>query len=579
MTDEKRTAVEIIKENSHGLRGDIVAELMDENAFVSDASYELLKFHGSYQGYDRDTATTRKKQGLDKEWEFMLRLKMPGGRLTAEQYLALDTLCDSHANGTLRITTRQTFQFHCIVKSHLKPFIAAINRILLSTLGGCGDVVRNVITCPAPIKDTIHSTLEEASYLLAKEHAPKTDGYWDIWLDGEKMNAYPFFTHPTITAQEKDPLYGETYMPRKFKIALGQPEDNCMDVLCNDLALLALFDGQELKGYNIAIGGGLGMKHNTPKTYPFLAKSVAFVKPAQLLKVSEAVIRFQRDHGDRGDRQHARLKYVVNEKGLDYCKTGLDTYFGSVLDAPKAIARWAIDDHVGWHEQNDGRYFLGVPIPSGRIGDNIYGVQYRTALREVISTYKMPVVLTNDQNILLSNIEVSEKPAISAIFKKYGVRLREDITDMARNMLACVSLPTCGKALAEAERIQHPLEATLQGLLDKHGLGQEKIAIRIAGCPNGCSRPYVGDIGIVGRTPEHYAIYIGGDFEGTRLSEKIFDKVPFDHITTALEPFLVTYKNFRNEKEGLGDFCTRYGIETIKQNALLCLSFDHKWAA
>ncbi len=580
MTEQKLSGAETIKKNSKNLRGNISAELADSNEFVSDESYELLKFHGSYQGYDRDSATARKKQGLDKVWEFMLRLKIPGGRFTADQYLALDTLCDTHANGTLRITTRQTFQFHCIVKAHLKPFIADINRILLSTLGGCGDVVRNVITCPAPIHDNIHSVLENACFTLAKELAPKTDAYWDIWLDGEKMDNYPFIPSPVENSTGSiEPLYGDTYMPRKFKIALGQPEDNCMDVLCNDLALLALFDGQELKGYNIALGGGLGMNHNNAKTYPYLAKPVAFIKPQDLVKASEAVVKLQRDHGDRGDRKHARLKYVVAEKGLGWTKSTLDGYFGSELEAAKPTPNWAIVDHMGWHEQGNGKWFLGVPIPSGRIGDNIHGVNYRSALREVISTYKMPLVLTVDQNIILSEIEAGEKISIERILRKHGVRLREDLTDLARNFIACVALPTCGKALAEAERVQHPLEEALQKLMDKHDIGKDKIAVRIAGCPNGCPRPYVGDIGIIGRTPEHYSIYVGGDFEGTRLNEKIFDKVPFDHITTALEPLFELYKKDRMRDENFGDFCHRYGIELAKKNAIESLSAPHKWAA
>jgi len=558
----KPSGVEIIKQTSRNLRGDILADLANSDEFVSDPSYELLKFHGSYQGYDRDTATTRKKQGLDKSWEFMLRLKMPGGRLSAEQYLALDDLCDTHANGTLRITTRQTFQFHCIVKNHLKPFIADINRILLSTLGGCGDVVRNITTCSAPIKDNIHATLENATFMLAKELAPKTDAYWDIWLDGEKIEAYPFIP----SHAEGEPLYGDTYMPRKFKIGIAQPEDNCPDVLCNDLSLLALFDGQELQGYNVAIGGGLGMKHNNPKTYPHLAKQIAFIKPQDLLKVSESVIKLQRDFGDRTDRQHARLKFVVVEQGLAWCKQELDKYFGSELAAPRAINKWHIDDHTGWHEQGDGKWFLGVPIPSGRIADNLYGVNYRSGLREVISQYKMNLILTADQNIILCNVEESEKTAISALLRKSGLRLREDMTDLSRNFIACVSLPTCGKALAEAERVQNPVEKAIQAVMDKHDIGNDKISVRLAGCPNGCPRPYVGDIGIIGRMPDNYAIFVGGDFEGTRLNEKFFDKVGLDDIASTLEPLFVKYKDNRNAGEGFGDFCHRYGIEKLKED-------------
>jgi len=572
MTDtaKKLSGNEAIKRESNYLRGNIAAELADANDYVSDPSYELLKFHGSYQGYDRDTATARKKQGLDKEWEFMLRLKMPGGRLTAEQYLALDALCDERANGSLRITTRQTFQFHQIVKKDLKPFIASINRILLSTLGGCGDVVRNVITCPAPIKDTIHARLEEDCFTLARHMAPKSDGYFDLWLDGEKIENYPFSPAPSTTG-EVEPLYTSTYMPRKFKIAIGQPEDNCMDALCNDLALMTLFDGQELQGYNVALGGGLGMKHNTPRTYPYLAQPTVFVKPQDMVAISESVVKLQRDHGDRTDRQHARLKYVVAEKGVEWCKAELEKYMGKSLDAPKPIKHWEVIEHIGWHEQGDGKWFLGIPIPSGRIKDKTpsplggegwgEGLNIRTALREVISTYKMPLRLTNDQNLLLCDIEAGEKQAIAALFKKYNIPLQEDLTHLQRNLLACVAYPTCGKALAEAERVQTPIETSLQNLFNKYGVGGERIAIRIAGCPNGCSRPYVGDIGIVGRTPDHYALYIGGDFQGTRLNTKTHDKVHLDKIAETLEPFVARYKTERTDGEAFGNFWHRVGIK------------------
>jgi sulfite reductase (ferredoxin) len=575
MTQTPLSANETIKRESDYLRGAIASELADANAFVSDASYELLKFHGSYQGYDRDSATTRKKQGLDKLWEFMLRLKIPGGRLSAAQYLALDGLCDVHANGTLRITTRQTFQFHCIAKANLKPFIADINRQLLSTLGGCGDVVRNVTTCPAPIHDSIHATLEEACFTLAKELAPKTESYWDIWLDGEKIENYPFLPTPA----QGEPLYGETYMPRKFKIAIGQPEDNCMDMLCNDLAFQALFNGQELHGYNIAIGGGLGMNHTNPKTYPYLAKPVAFITPQHLLKAAESVVKLQRDHGDRSNRKHARLKYVVAEQGLDWCKTKLEGYFGTPLDAPLPTATWHVEDHLGWHAQGDGKWFLGVYIPSGRIGDGLGGVDYRSALREVIASYRMPLRLTLDQNIILCDIEESEKPAIAQMLKRYGIVLREELTSLERNMIACVSYPTCGLALAEAERAQPSLAAMLAHCMEEAGVAGDTISVRIAGCPNGCSRPYVGDIGIVGRTPETYAIYIGGDFEGTRLNTKIFDKVPFKDIPALFAPLFRAYKANRNAGEGFGDFCTRHGIEATKKIASDALASTYSWAA
>ncbi len=564
MTDPiKLSGQETIKKTSNWLKGSIAEELADNSTpEVSDATYELLKFHGSYFGYDRDSATERKQKGLDKEYEFMVRMKCPGGQLTAAQYVALDVLAEKYANGTMRITTRETFQFHCIKKTGMKPLIADINHLLLSTLGGCGDVVRNVITCPAPIKDREHAKLEEDTFLLAKHCAPKTNSYYEVWLDGERVANYAFAPEPA----EGEPLYGETYMPRKFKIALGAPDDNCMDALCNDLAILSLFDENhnEHFGYNFALGGGLGMKHNAPKTYPYLAQNIMYVPADMLVPATEAVIKLQRDFGDRSNRQHARLKYLVAEKGAAWIKAELEKYLGRSMDDPRPMKKWDVVDHMGWHAQGDGKWFLGVPVPSGRIIDT-EAMQIRTGLRAVILEYGMDIRLTADQNVLLCDIEESEKPAIEQILRAHGIKLKEDLTLMAKNFLACVALPTCGKALAEAERVAHPLITSLEEVMKRQGVLDDKIAIRIAGCPNGCSRPYVGDIGIVGRTPGTYALYIGGDFEGTRLNTKVFDKVPYELIAASLEPMFAQWHAKREEGEGFGDFCHRMGVDGMKQ--------------
>ncbi|MDX1975319.1 MAG: NADPH-dependent assimilatory sulfite reductase hemoprotein subunit [Rickettsiales bacterium] len=583
MTDapKKLSGQEAIKRESHYLKGQIAEELADNSTpEVSDPTYELLKFHGSYFGYDRDSATARKQQGLDKEYEFMVRMKCPGGRLSAAQYVALDVLSEKYANGTMRITTRETFQFHCIKKTGMKPLIADINHLLLSTLGGCGDVNRNVITCPAPIKDREHAKLEEDCYTLAKHCAPKSNSYYEVWLDGQMVADYKFNPEPAAPGEPTEPLYGETYMPRKFKIAIGAPDDNCMDALCNDLAILSLFDDQHQEhfGYNFALGGGLGMKHNTPKTYPYLAKPIMYVPPEMLVPATEAVIKLQRDHGDRGDRQHARLKYTVAEKGVPWIKQTLEAYLGRSMDDPRPTKKFGVVDHNGWHEQGDGKLFLGIPIPSGRIVD-YDGQAIRTGLREIIIDYGMDLRLTADQNIILCDIEPSEKQAIEQKLRKHGIKLRDDLTHLANHLLACVSYPTCGKALAEAERVAQPLTAQFDQLLARHGLSNERIAIRIAGCPNGCSRPYVGDIGIVGRTPDTYALFIGGDFEGTRLNEKIFDRVPYEFLSVALDPMIALWKEQREAGESFGDFCQRLGVANVKQTAVSALSAEHKWAA
>ncbi len=569
MTDvvKKLSGTEGIKFRSEHLKGNIAAELADNSSEqVSDETYELLKFHGSYFGYDRDSATERKKAGLDKEYEFMVRVKCPGGRMTAAQYLALDVLSEKYANGTLRITTRETFQFHCIKKVSMKPLISDINYLLLSTLGGCGDITRNIIMCPAPIKNVVHAKLEKDCYQLASHCAPKTNSYYEVWMDGEKVHDYKFNPTPNESGVA-EPLYGDTYMPRKFKIALAVPEDNCMDVLANDLAILSLFDGGEHVGYNFALGGGLGMKHNNPKTYPYLAKPIIYVPNELFIPATEAVIKLQRDHGDRSDRQHARLKYLIAEKGEAWAKAELEKYIGREMDAPKAMPKFDVEDHMGWHEQGDGKWFLGVPVSSGRIVDR-EGEAIRTGLRAVILEYGMNITLTADQNIILCDIEGSEKSRIEKILRDHGVKLFEDVTLAYRNTLACVALPTCGKALAEAERVKLPLIAEIEKEMEKHGVGGEKISIRIAGCPNGCSRPTIGDIGIVGRMPDHYALHIGGDFAGTRLNEKIFDKVPYDAIMQVLSPMFALWNKERSSGEEFGDFCTRFGIAEVKQVAI-----------
>ncbi len=570
MSEEKKlSGQETIKEESHYLRGKIAEELAAEGSFVSDESYELLKFHGSYQGYNRDTATARKQQGLEKEYEFMVRVKIPAGRLKAEQYLALDKIADDYANGTLRITTRETFQFHCIVKDNLKNHIAAINHTLLSTLGGCGDVVRNIMACPAPIKDNIHAVLERDAIHLASHMAPKTSAYHEIWLDGEKLE--------TGAGQEVEPLYGAHYLPRKFKIGVADVQDNCIDVMTHDMAILALFDGQEHKGYNFAVGGGLGMTHNKPNTYPRLATPIAYVPTEDLIPMAEAVVKLNRDYSDRSDRKHARLKYLVEEQGPVWVKDKLEEFFGRKLDDPRPMPAFKVENHLGWQSQGDGKWFLGIYVSSGRIIDR-EGETIRSGLREVIATYKMPIVLTADQNIILCDIETGEKPAIEALLANHGIKMQAELTPVFQHFLACVSLPTCGKALAEAERIKLPLVGEIEKVMEKHGILDERISIRVAGCPNGCSRPYVGDIGVVGRTPDNYALFIGGDFEGTRLNKKIFDRVPLKELPLALEVFFAEYAAKKRDGEGFGDFCERMGVDVVLEHAKQILAPQFKWA-
>ncbi|CAH2604268.1 Sulfite reductase [NADPH] hemoprotein beta-component [Rhodovastum atsumiense] len=549
----KRSAVEALKETSRGLRGNLVAELAAGGTQVSEDAYNLLKFHGSYEQYDRDTATALKKQGLEKDYGFMVRLRAPGGRLTAAQYLALDGLADSHGNGTMRATTRQTLQFHAVRKDNLKSLIAAINATLLTTRSTCGDVVRNVITSPAPVRDAVHARLEADARLLSTTLLPRSRAYDEIFLD-EAPRA--------DSGQEEEPLLGPAYLPRKFKIGIAVPQDNTIDALSNDLAFIAVWEGETLRGYNVAVGGGLGMTHNRADTYPRLASVLGSVGPDALLATAEAVIRVQRDNGNRADRKRARLKYVVDDKGIDWVRAEVERELGAKLADPLPTPPFAMPELLGWHAQGDGRWWLGVPVPSGRIADTAE-VRLRTALRRIVETFAPDPIITPQQDLLLSNIAESDRAAITALLREHGVTLAEELTPFARWALACPALPTCGLALTEAERVREPIVAGLEAVLHRLGLTQERISLRITGCPNGCAHSYGGDIGLVGRVPGSYAIFVGGDFAGTRLSFKLLERVPQAEIAAVLAPLLAAYAAERQGGEGFGDYCARRGADAL----------------
>ncbi|MBI3711261.1 MAG: NADPH-dependent assimilatory sulfite reductase hemoprotein subunit [Proteobacteria bacterium] len=541
--------VEQVKRESRNLRGAIGPSLQAANAHFADAEQQLLKFHGVYQGYDRDSATTLKQQGADKAWQFMVRVKIPAGQLTAGQYLALDAIAEQIGSRNLRVTTRQGIQFHGVAKGALKPTIAAVNAALLTTLAACGDVVRNVTANPAPIADAAHRTLQAEAWRLSVELAPRTRGYHEIWVDGEAQ--------PAVAEEENDALYGEAYLPRKFKIGLATPDDNSIDVLTNDLALIALFAEDRLLGYNVAVGGGLGMTHNKPKTYPRLATPVVFAAPDSVLAVVKAVVALQRDHGDRANRKHARLKYLVDEKGLPWVKAEIERRVGHALDGPRPMPRFRVVDHMGWHAQGDGRVYFGLPIANGRIQD-AGGVRLRTALRRIFAETSARPILMPTQDILLADLTFEDRAWIESLLVEHGVELPAKLKPVARWAMACPALPSCGLALNEAERIRVPLIAEIEQALARHGLADETLSVRITGCPNGCARPYVGDIGLVGRTPDEYAIYLGGDFAGTRLNRLVFPRVKLGDIAATLEPLFATFAAERRRGEGFGDFCFRH---------------------
>lgn len=562
----KLSHVEDVKLESRHLRGSLRETLASDAPKFSEDEYNLLKFHGTYQGYDRDSATDLKQQGAEKLWQFMVRARIPAGRLTPRQYLALDALADRRANGTLRVTTRQGIQFHGVLKGDLKGAIADINAAMLTTLAACGDVVRNVMASPVPLATPVHRRLWEDARLLSEKLLPVTRAYHELWLDGEEQDTGAEAGAAPGAAPEIEPLYGPTYLPRKFKIGIGIPEDNSVDILANDLGIAALFEGDELVGYNFAVGGSLGMTHNKAATYPRLASFVAFVEPGDLLAAAEAVIRVQRDHGDRANRKHARLKYLIDEKGLDWFKARLDEEMGKELEPPRPMPPFRVADHLGWHPQGDGLWYLGIPVASGRIQD-AGEVRLRTALRNIAERWAPNIVLMPTQDVILHDITEEDRAGIEAHLREHGVPLAEDLAPVVRWSMACPALPTCGLALSEAERIHIPLMATIQAVMERHGLGREVLSVRITGCPNGCARPYAGDIGIVGRMPGHFALYVGGDFEGTRLNTKLLDRVPENRIAATLDPLFEAFAAERRDGEGFGDFCHRLGLERLTELA------------
>ena len=556
----KPSGVEVQKAASQRLRGDIAEQLAlpaDHKGGITESAYNLLKFHGTYEQFDRDTATERKQRGEDKEWQFMVRVRAPGGVLTAAQYLVLDRLADRYYNGTLRITTRQAFQFHGVLRENLKPTIREVNEALLTTMSACGDVVRNVITSPAPRRDSVHRALIEGARTLATALMPRSRAYHEIFLDEERVAG---------SGEEEEPLFGPTYLPRKFKIGLAHPGDNTVDVLANDLGLIAIFEGDTLAGWQVCIGGGMGMTHNRADTYPRLATPIAFVAPEDLVRVAEAVVKLTRDLGNRSDRKRARLKYVVDDLGEAAVRAELERHFGGPLPPARPMPKLEMPELLGWHAQGDGRYWLGVPVPSGRIQD-AEGVALRSALREIIERFGADPVLTPQQDILLTNLPGTARAPVEAVLRAHGVTFAEELSPLARWALACPALPTCGLALTEAERVRAPILAQVETELARHGLEGERISLRITGCPNGCARPYQGDIGLVGRVPGQYAIFVGGDFAGTRLSFPLLERVPEAGIGAALAPLFAAWAAERAPGEGFGDFAARTGRERLLEIA------------
>jgi len=545
------TKVERIKAASRGLRGMIAEELARPTARFGEDDGQLLKFHGIYQQEDRDVRkATRSANGEkpEKAYSFMLRTKSPGGYVPGPLFLALADLCESHGNGTMRVTTRQGFQLHGVHKTDLKEVIATINETLGSTLGACGDINRNVMAPAAPFATKPYTIAREAAHAIAELLTPRTAGYVEIWQDGELVNP---------SEAEADPLYKDVYLPRKFKIATAVAGDNSVDIYTNDIGIVPVLSTVDvLLGYDLYVGGGLGMTHRKPETFPRLADEVAFVEPADLLPVVRAIVEVQRDYGDRTNRKHARLKYTIADRGLAWFRREVETYAGKALAPFRPLPAWELRDYLGWHEQGDGRLFLGINVENGRIKDGA-GLALKAALHAIVSRFDLDLVLTPQHNVLIVDIPRDARDAIAAILSERGVRPIETISLLERHAMACPALPTCGLALAEAERMLPALVDTLEVRLAELGLADEPISIRMTGCPNGCARPYMSEIGLVGVSADRYNLHLGGNTESTRLNRVYRELVPGAEVAGALDELFVAFKHEREPGERFGAFCER----------------------
>ncbi|MEC8719996.1 MAG: NADPH-dependent assimilatory sulfite reductase hemoprotein subunit [Verrucomicrobiota bacterium] len=543
---------EVLKEADPLLAGELASTLLNPEAdrFSNDDG-QFLKFHGIYQQDDRDLRKTGKK------FMFMIRGRIASGILTADQYRVYDDLATQYANNTLRLTSRQSIQFHGVVKSGLGPLMKRINDALMTTLAACGDVNRNVMAPPTPVTESWMEEVHADSQCLSDALLPTTPSYNAIWVEGVQLNLADHQSHD-------DPLYGKTYLPRKFKTAFAVPPLNDVDLFTNCLGFIAIEEEGKLVGYNLTAGGGLGMSHNNPNTYPRKADVIGFLKRDQVEAVAKAVLTVHRDFGDRTDRKHARLKYVLEEKGVAWFRQELESRLGFALEDPRPYRFERQGDRFGWHQQADGRSFLGLFVETGRIKDTDE-IRLKSALRKVVDTYDTQVRLTPSQNVILVNILPEQVEGIDQILKEHGVSTTHEKSPIRSATMACPALPTCGLALAESERYLPGLIDRVEGLLQSRGMDREEIIVRMTGCPNGCARPYMAELGFVGRAPRKYNVYVGGNESGTRLNRVYLESVKDEDMESVLGGMLDRFKEGRQEGERFGDWSARVLWEEIKE--------------
>ncbi|BAW80677.1 sulfite reductase (NADPH) hemoprotein subunit beta [Candidatus Nitrosoglobus terrae] len=553
----KLSAEEKLKEGSRYLRGTIKESLADPvTGSVTGDDAKLLKFHGTYQQDDRDLRTERMRQKLEPAYSFMVRVRMPGGVCTPTQWLQLDELALKYANNSLRITTRQTFQFHSVVKRHLKSTIAGINQALLSTIAACGDVNRNVVCHNNPYLSPLHGEVYEWAKRLSDHFLPKTHAYHEIWMDKEQVVG----TFP----EKEEPLYGETYLPRKFKIGIALPPSNDIDVFSQDLGLIAIAKNERLEGFNVCVGGGMGMTHSEPITYPRLGDIIGFCTPDQLLEIAENVVKIQRDFGNRSDRKQARLKYTIDSRSIDWFKAELAQRLGWALLPAHPFYFERNSDSFGWVQDTRGYWHLTLCLLSGRIRD-IPDQPLMTGLREIAKIHRGDFRLTTNQNLTIANIFKADKPRIEALLEQHCVPTPDQFSAVWRDAVSCVALPTCGLAMAESERMLPEFLTRLEAVMAKVGLANDSITVRVTGCPNGCARPYISEIALVGKSLGHYNLYLGAGFAGERLNKLYRESLTEDDIITVLTPILAHYAQDRQKGEHFGDFVIRAGyVDEVK---------------
>jgi len=539
---------EDFKAASHLLRGTIAREMADPSTgAISEPNSQLTKFHGFYLQDDRDQRTARKQAGQEKAYAFMLRVRLPGGKATPQQWLVLDRLAGEVASPSLRLTTRQTFQFHGVLKGNVKPLIKAMHQVLLDTIAACGDVNRNVMAPPNPERSVVLQQVYDHARAWSEFALPKTRAYHEIWLD-EKLVAGG--------EPEAEPMYGATYLPRKFKVGFALPPSNDVDVFSQDLGFIAIVEDGRLAGYNVTAGGGMGMSHGNEETFPRLADLLGFIPADKVNAIGEAALVTQRDHGDRTNRKHARLKYTIEDRGIAWFKAEVEKRSGVTFQPARPFHFTTIEDPHGWHKSADGRWFYGLHILSGRIRD-LPGSPLKTALREIAEIHTGDFRLTPSQNLSIAGVTSGQKPVIDAILAKHGLTGENKRSGLRLNALACVSLPTCGLALAESERALPGILEKFEAVLEQAGLKSDAISLRVTGCPNGCARPYLAEIGLVGKAPNKYALYLGASYNGTRLNRLVSPSVTIDGAVTLLTPIIKRYALERRDGEGFGDFCDR----------------------